>query len=131
MLDLLDATGGTGGCELLPAARQMDGVLQEGAQGLQERLLLGRDNVLEVLAAAEQVAVPAALGDFEHVVAVQTVHHQVAIKIGAEDVFGGVVAAAGAEGIDGHVRGADDPQPGVAAAEAPAGLVGLDDVTLP
>ena len=40
-------------------------------------------------------------------------------------------ALAGADGVDGGRFAAEDPQPGVEAADAPAGFVGMDDVALP
>jgi hypothetical protein len=47
--------------------------MQKGAQGFQGRLLPGGDKVVEFFAAAELVAVAAALGDFEHEVALQAI----------------------------------------------------------
>ena len=53
----------------------------------------GADAVyVEFLAAAQQVAVATAFGDFEHVVAFEAIDHQVAIELGAEDVFGELMA---------------------------------------
>jgi hypothetical protein len=87
ILDLLDAASVAGGSQGLPVAGQVDGFLQEAAQGLQVGLLLVRDNVVKVLAAAQQVAIATALGDFEDVVTLQAINYQVAIEIGTEDVF--------------------------------------------
>src|SRR5262249_56782031 len=101
-----------------PAAGQVDALLQEGSQGLQVRLFLGGDDVVEILAAAEQVAVAASLGDCEYVVAFQAIDHQVAVEVGAEDVFGDLMApgtCAGADDVEGRLFAAGDPQPGVEA----------------
>ena len=65
MLDFLNAAGVDSRGQLFPAARQVDGLLQERAQGFQLRLLPGGDHVVEFLAAAQQVAVAAALGDLK------------------------------------------------------------------
>jgi hypothetical protein len=92
VLGLLDAAGVAGGGQCLPAAAQIDGLLQARAQGLQVRPPRSGEDFLKALAAPEQVAVGAALGDFEHVVAVQAIDHQVAIEVGAEDVFGDLMA---------------------------------------
>jgi hypothetical protein len=134
MLGLLDAAGVAGGGKLLSAARQVDGFLQERVQGLQISLLLGGNNVVEVLVAPEQVAVAAALGDVEHVVAFQAVHYQVDIEVRTEDVLGNLVATGthtGPDHVDGCRFAAEDPQPGVEASDSPAGFVGMNDVALP
>src|SRR5262245_13763257 len=107
MLDLLDTAGVAGGGQGLPASGQIDGLLQKEAQRLKVRLFLSGDDLVEVLAAAEQVAVATALGDFEHIVTFQAIHDQVAIEVGAEDVFGDVVPPAGANSIDRHVLGTE------------------------
>ena len=60
----------------------------------------------------------------------QAIDDEVAVEVGAEDVFGDLDGRgpAGADGVDGDVLVAEDPQPGVEAADAPAGFVGMDDV---
>jgi hypothetical protein len=131
ILDLLDAAGVACRGHCLPAPGQVDGLLQERAQGLQVRLFLGGDDIVESLTAAKQVAVTTTFGDFKHVVAFQAVHHQVAVEIGAEDLFGDLMATgthATADDVDGRHLAAKHPQPGVEAADAPAGLVGMDDM---
>jgi hypothetical protein len=52
LFDLLDTAGVACRGQGLPAASQVDGFLQQRAQGLQVRLLPGRDNAAEVVAAS-------------------------------------------------------------------------------
>jgi hypothetical protein len=83
------------------------------------------------LAAAEQVSVAAALGAAQDIVAPQAIDDEITVEGRAEDLQGDLVAAAGADGVDGDVLAAEDPQPGVDAADAPARLVGMHDACPP
>src|SRR5438046_1415392 len=72
-----------------------------------------------------------ALGIVENVIGFETIDDQITVKVGAKDVSGNLMAAsalAGANGIDGDVLVAENPQPGIEGADAPAGLVGMDDI---
>ena len=112
---------------------QIDGFLEQIAQGFQVSLLVMGHDIAEVLAAAQQVAIAAALDDVEDIVGFQAIDHEIAVEIGAENVLGNLMAAstgAGADGVDGGAFAAEDPQPGVEPADAPAGFVGMDDVAL-
>src|SRR5262249_41937257 len=93
----------------------------------------GRDGAEELVAAAEQVAVAAALGHLEDVIRLEAIDHEVAVEVGAENVMGHAMATgalAGADDVDRGGLAAEDPQPGVESAHAPAGLVGMDDMAL-
>src|SRR5258708_6368231 len=76
------------------------------------------------------MAVALALLISEHIVGLEAIDDEKAVEVRAEDVLGDLVAAgafAGADSVDGDVLVAEDPQPAAQAADAPAGLVGMDD----
>lgn len=76
------------------------------------------------------INVDLSLAVVEDRVAGQAIDDQVAVEVGAEDLFGNTVAtgtAAGANGVDGDLLTAEAPQPGVDGSDALAGLVGVND----
>ena len=134
VLDLLPAATVACGGEFIAAAGQVDGFPEQAAQGCDLGLFLGRGGVAQFFAAAQQMPVATALGDFQDIVAFQAIDHEVAIEVWTEDVFGNLVTAcalARANDVDGDCLTAEDPQPGILAADAPAGFIGMDNVALP
>src|SRR5262245_24817232 len=86
------------------------------------------NEIAQVLGAAEEVAVALPLGIVQDGIRVETIDNQTAVKVRAENFFGDLMATATADGIDGDVGIAEDPQPRVDGADPPAGFVGVDDV---
>lgn len=91
-------------------------------------LVAGRCRFQQVLAAAQDVGVAAALGIVEDIVGLQTVDDEETVEVRAKNIFGHVVAAAAANGVNGDVLRTEDPQPGIDVADAPTGFVGMNDV---
>ena len=81
--------------------------------------------------ATQEMGIALSLGIFEHIIAIQTVDNEDAVKSVAENFRGHVAAATVADGVNRHVWRGEHPQPGIDAANAPTGLVGMHDAALP
>src|ERR1022692_220459 len=79
----------------------------------------------------QEMGIALPLRIFEHIVAVQSIDDEDTVKRWAENLRGNVAAATVADGVNRHVFRGEHPQPGVDAANAPTGLVGMHDLTLP
>src|SRR3990167_9320812 len=77
------------------------------------------------------MAIALAFGVTEKFIGFAAIDDEVAVEVGAENFLRHIAAAAVANGVDGGVLAGEDPQPGVGAADAPAGLVGVDDLGPP
>src|SRR5450755_2280550 len=131
VVDLLDAAGKTLRGELVAAPGQVESFLDQGAEGVQDFLLVSRSGVGHFLGTAEQMGVALSLGVLEALVGLATIDDQIAIEVRTENFRGDVGAAcfvAGADGVDGEVFIAENPQPGIESVDSPAGLVGVHDL---
>ena len=111
---MLNVAGKVGCCYFVATAGQVDGFLEQAAQGFELLLFPGRHGVAEFFATPEQMAVAAALGDVENVVTFQSIDDEIAVEVGTEDVLRHAMSAgtlAGADDIDGGLFAAEDPQP--------------------
>ena len=125
------STAGRG--QTVVGQRPVVATVSQGEPGLQHRFHLNGPGavgmvVSKVLAAPEQVrqtrlvqrVVEAPIGR-------PPVADEHAVEVGPQDGAGVVEPAAGADGVDGGVRGGEHPQPVALAADAPAGFVRGDD----
>src|SRR5262245_22247393 len=129
----LDAASIVFGTQFVAALTYSDGVLQQcDGEERQNRhqilVFLGGDGSEKIFTAPQDVAVTASLGVFEDIIGGPTIDDEVAVEVGSEDVGGNIVATTGADGVDGDFFGTEDPQPGIDAVDAPAGLVGMNDM---
>jgi hypothetical protein len=74
------------------------------------------------------MAVALALGLLQDRVGGEAIDDEPAVEVGTKNRFGDFVAATLADGVDGNVVVGEDPQPGIEATDASAGLIGMDDV---
>jgi len=107
--------------------RVFDNLDQSGQMGGQLCIGCFGDHLLDP---TQQMSIALALGVFEYIVAVQAINDEDAVKSIAENLGGHIAAAAVADGVNRHVWRGKHPQPGVDAADAPTGLVGMDDAAL-
>jgi hypothetical protein len=131
IVDFRDAPRVAVGRQLFATLGQIDGFLQERAEFEQGFLLRTRGGVTHFVEASEQMAVALPFGVLQNVVGLEAVDDQVAVEVGTEDFLGNLVAASArtaSDGVDGQVLVGENPQPGIDGVDAPAGLVGMDDV---